>query len=84
MWIGQGKPTMAGVLDLFSEPKSSVFNFLVDLKVQSKHRDKNCPIWMYTKLFEVKKWLNMEPKTDKESRSCDDITFLSEIIANSR
>jgi len=35
-------------------------------------------------LFEVKKWLNMEPKTDKESRSGDDITFLSEIITNSR
>jgi hypothetical protein len=39
---------------------------------------------MYTKLFEFKKWLNMEPKTDKENRSCDDIAFLSEIIANSR
>jgi hypothetical protein len=39
---------------------------------------------VYTKLFEVKKWLNMESKTDKESRSCDDITFLSEIITNSR
>jgi hypothetical protein len=26
----------------------------VDLKVQSKHRDKNCPVRMYTKLFEVK------------------------------
>jgi len=35
------------------------------------------------KLFEFKKWLNMEPITDKESRSCDDITFLSEIITNS-
>ena len=52
--------------------------------MQSKHRDKNCPVRMYTKLFEVKKWLNMEPKTDKESRSGDDITFLSEIITNSR
>jgi hypothetical protein len=39
---------------------------------------------MYTKLFEFKKWLNMEPKTDKENRGCDDIAFLSEIIANSR
>jgi hypothetical protein len=39
----------------------------VDLKAQSKHRDKNCPIRMFTKLFEVKKWLNMEPKTDKEN-----------------
>ena len=26
----------------------------------------------------------MEPKTDKESRSGDDITFLSEIITNYR
>ena len=56
----------------------------MDLKAQSKHRDKNCPIWMYTKLFEVKKWLNMESKTDKKSRRGDDITFLSEIITNSR
>jgi len=38
----------------------------VDLKVQSKHRDKNFPIWMYAKLFEVKKWLNMNFKHDKE------------------
>jgi hypothetical protein len=30
-----------------------------------------------------KKWLNMEPKTDKESRSCDDITLAFEIITNS-
>ncbi len=67
-----------------SKSKLSRSNFLVDLKVKSKHRDKNCPIWMYTKLFEVKKWLNMESKTDKESRRGDDITFLSEIITNSR
>ena len=67
-----------------SEYEISQFNFLVDLEVQTKHRDKNCPVRMYTKLFEVKKWLNMEPKTDKESRSGDDITFLSEIITNSR
>jgi hypothetical protein len=26
----------------------------VDLKVQSKRRGKNCPIWMYIKLFGVK------------------------------
>ena len=37
---------------------------------------------MFTKLFEVKKWLNREPKTDKESRSNDDIGFLSEIISD--
>jgi hypothetical protein len=56
----------------------------VDLKAQSKHRDKNCPVRMNTKLFEFKKRLNMEPKTDKERSSRDDITFLSEIITNSR
>jgi hypothetical protein len=38
----------------------------MDLKAQSKHRNKNYPIWMYTKLFEVKKWLNMNSKQDKE------------------
>ena len=56
----------------------------MDLKSQSKHRDKNCPIWMYTKLFEVKKWLNMNSKQDKEYGRGDDITLLSEIIMNSR
>ena len=50
-----------------------MIQLLLDLKAQSKHRDKNYPIWMYTKLFEVKKWLNMESKTDKESRRGDDI-----------
>ena len=55
----------------------------MDLKSQSKHRDKNCPIWMYTKLFEVKKWLNMNSKQDKEYGRGDDITLLSEIITNS-
>ena len=66
-----------------SEYEISRFNFLVDLKVQSKHREKNRPVRMHTKLFEFKKWLNMEPKTVKESKSCDDITLLSEIITNS-
>ena len=39
---------------------------------------------MYTKLFEVKKWLNMNSKQDKEYGRGDDITLLSEIIKNSR
>ena len=56
----------------------------MDLKAQSKHRDKNYPIGMYTKLFEVKKWLNMNSKQDKEYGRGDDITLLSEIIANLR
>ena len=69
---------------MFSEHEIPRFNFEVDLKAQSKHHQKNCPVRMYTKLFDVKKWLNMESKTDKESRRDDDITFLSEIITNSR
>jgi hypothetical protein len=39
---------------------------------------------MYTKLFEVKKWLNMNSKQDKEYGRGDDITLLSEIIKDSR
>jgi hypothetical protein len=39
---------------------------------------------MYTKLFEVKKWLNVNSKQDKEYGRGHDITLLSEIIANSR
>jgi len=36
------------------------------------------------KKFGGKICLNMNSKTDKESRSCDDIAFLSEIITNYR
>ena len=52
----------------------------MDLKAQSKHRDKNCPIWMYTKLFEVKKWLNMNSKQDKEYGKGDDITYYLKLL----
>jgi len=33
-------------------------------------------------IYEVKICLNMNSKTDKDDRSCDDIAFLSEIIVN--
>ena len=36
------------------------------------------------KIFKAKICLNMNSKTDKENRSCDDIAFLSEIIENFR
>ncbi len=36
------------------------------------------------KSFEVKKWLNMNSKQDKECERGDDIILLSEIITNSR
>ena len=36
------------------------------------------------KIFKAKICLNMNSKTDKENRSCDDIAFLSEIIADFR
>ena len=36
------------------------------------------------KIFKAKICLNMNSKTDKEDRSCDDIAFLSEIITNSK
>jgi len=35
MWIGQGKYTIPGNLDLFSQYKRLWFKFLVNLKVQS-------------------------------------------------
>jgi len=38
---------------------------------------------MYTKLFELKKWLNMNLKPDKGQEQHEDILFLSEIITNS-
>ena len=82
VWIGQGKPTIFENYRFVQQTRNIAIQFLMDLKAQSKHRIKNCPIWMYTKLFEVKKWLNMESKTDKEGRRGDDIGFLSEIITN--
>jgi len=42
------------IVNLSSEHEIQRFNFLVDLKGQSKHRDKNCLVRMNTKLFEVK------------------------------
>jgi len=39
---------------LFNEHEIPRFNFEVDLKAQSKHHQKNCPVRMYTKLFENK------------------------------
>ena len=48
---------MAGVLDLFSEPQISVFNFFVDLKVQSTHCDKQQPVWIFTKFSMLKNGL---------------------------
>ena len=84
MHIGQGKPTSSENYRFVQQIRNIAIQFLMDLKAQSKHRDKNCPIWMYTKLFEVKKWLNMNSKQDKEYRRGDDITLLTEIIMNSR
>jgi len=52
--LARGNPQWLSVLDLFNKLKISRLNFLTDLKVQSKHRDNNCPVRMYTKLFEVK------------------------------
>jgi len=64
------------IVDFSSEYKISRFNFLVDLKVQSKHHDNNCPVRMYTKLFEFKKWLNMELKTDKREEAVISFFYL--------
>jgi hypothetical protein len=71
-------------LDLFGQSKIAWFEFLLDLKAQSTHDNNKRSVRMYTKLFEVKICLNMNFKTDKENRGCDDIAFLSEIIADYR
>jgi hypothetical protein len=39
---------------------------------------------MFTKIFEVKKWLNMNSKLDNKCENRDDIILLSEIIGNSK
>jgi hypothetical protein len=59
----------------------------VDLKVQfEQQHDKNCPVQFegFTKPLRKKICLNINFKTDKEDISCDDIAFLSEIIADFR
>jgi hypothetical protein len=71
-------------LDLFGQSKIAWFEFLLDLKAQSTHDNNKRSVRMYTKLFEVKICLNMNFKTDKENRGCDDIAFLSEIISDYR
>jgi hypothetical protein len=52
--LARGNPQWPCGLGLSGEHEIPWFNFLVDLKGQSKHRDKNCPVRMNTKLFEVK------------------------------
>ena len=55
-----------GVLDLFSEPKITWSNFLVDLKVQSSYCIKIRPGSGFYKIFKINEWLNMNSKPDKE------------------
>ena len=56
----------AEIVNLSRKPKISWFHFLVDLKAQSKHRERNCPVRMFTKVLRYKKCLNMNFKPDKE------------------
>ena len=42
--LARENPHWPGILDLFGQSKITSFEFLVDLKVQSKHLNKNCPI----------------------------------------
>ncbi len=66
-----------------SKPKLSWLNFLVDFKVQSTCCEKIRLGSGFYKIFEVKKWLNMNSKPDKECERSGDIIYLSEIITNS-
>ena len=78
----RGNLQFPSILGLFSEPKISWFDFLVDLKVQSKRRDKKMPRSDVYEIYEVKICLNINSKLDKESRRCDDIAFPYKILVN--
>ncbi len=82
--LGRGNIQFQGILDLFSKPKISWFNSLVDLKVQSKHCDIKRPVRIFTKFLMWKDGLHLNSKPDNKCVSSEDITFLSEIITNSR
>jgi len=62
-----------GVLDLFRKSKISWFNFLVDLKKQSTYCEKIRPGSGFYKIFEIKKWLNMNSKPDNKFERGGDI-----------
>ncbi len=80
MWVGQGKPTNSEYYRFVQQIRNIAILFLIDLKAQSKHRDKNCPFWMYTILFEVTKWLNMNSKQDKEYGKGDDVYYFLKLL----
>ena len=42
--LARGNPQLPGILDWLSKSKIFRFNFLLDLKAQSKHREKNNPV----------------------------------------
>jgi hypothetical protein len=64
--LDRGNMQWPRVLGLFSKPKKSLSNFLVDLKVQPTTPEKNCAVREVYKIFEVKKWMNMNSKPDKK------------------
>jgi hypothetical protein len=57
---------------------------MVGLKSQSPRGDKKRLVQMIAKFTRLKICLNMNSKTDKDDRSCDDLAFLSEIISDFR
>ena len=71
--LARGNPQWPLVINLISESKISQFNFLVDLKTQSAHCDKQCTVRMFTKILRLKKWLNMNSKPDNKCARGGDI-----------
>jgi hypothetical protein len=71
--LARGNPQWPGVLDWFSKSKISWFNFLVGLKAQSKCCEKIRLGSGFYKIFEIKKWLNMNSKPDNKGERSGDI-----------
>jgi hypothetical protein len=58
---------------LSGQPKVSWSDFLVDLKKQITYCEKIRPGLGFYKIFEIKKWLNMNSKPDIKCERGDDI-----------
>jgi hypothetical protein len=64
LWTGKGNPQSPIILDLSSKSGIPSYNYLVDLKAQSKNPEKNHPVQFgSSQNFRGKNMLEYEPQT---------------------
>jgi hypothetical protein len=71
--LARGNTQWLGLLGLSNKSKISWFNFLVGLKTQSTYCEKIRPGSSFYKIFEIKKWLNINSKPDNKCERGGDI-----------